>query len=215
MAVGFGIDISIYPPVVSLEDDDMGYIVSFDSHGGTFIPAIGVVTGAAIGTLPTAPTRAGFSFSGWFTQPAGEGTAITAETVPSASMTAHAFWTATTIPIGECYMTVDDDAASPVPKGSTKTVEVSFFDGAGVSMTPDTVTWSLYTGPGALVGTREDVYATPAATVRIVLSGADHLVSMAQETRRLVIKATYTSTDGAGLPLVAEFGYPVTDITGM
>jgi uncharacterized repeat protein (TIGR02543 family) len=188
--------------------------VAFDSQGGSSVASRTVNDGAALGTLPTDPTRAGYTFAGWYSAVSG-GTAITASTIVTADMTAYARWTAEDTPVGEGYMTVDDDAASPVAEGSTKTVEVSFFDEAGAAMVPDTVTWSLYTGPRALVGAREDVSATPAATVRIVLSGADHLVSMAQESRRLVIKATYTSTDGAGLPLVAEFGYPVTDITGM
>lgn len=215
MAVGFGIEIAFAPLGVALEDDDMGYIVSFDSQGGTFLPARGVITGAAIGALPTPPTRTGYTFTGWFTTALTGGVAITAETIPEAAMTAFARWALSTLPVGECAMTADESVADYVAEGSTKTVEISFTDEAGVAMIPDAVTWSLYNGPGSIVNAREDVSITPAATVRIVLSGLDHVVTMEHEARNLVVKATYTSSDGASLPLVAGFSYSVTDVTGI
>jgi uncharacterized repeat protein (TIGR02543 family) len=188
--------------------------VTFDSQGGSAAPYEDIGVGAAIATIPV-PSRTGYNFLGWFTQALGAGTRVLATTIPTADMTVYASWIAATAPVGECYMTADDNAADPVAEGSTKTVEVSFFDETDVAMVPDTVTWSLYNGPGVLVHAHEDVPATPGATVRIVLSGLDHEVTMAQETRRLIVKATYTSTDGAGLPLVAELGYPVTDVAGI
>lgn len=214
MAIGFGIDIAISPPVVSLEDDDMGYIVSFDSHGGSFIPAIGVVTGSAIGTLPTPPTRVGFSFTGWFTTPTTGGLEVTSSTVPTASMTAHARWASSETPVGEASISFDDAAINPAPEGSTKVVIASFFDSLGIALLPTHVTWSLFNAPGELIGTRRDIEITPATSVHIVLSGLDHVYTMVGELRRLVIEALYTSTDGVDLPLVAEIEYPVTDIAG-
>jgi uncharacterized repeat protein (TIGR02543 family) len=188
--------------------------VTFDSQGGSAAPYEDIGVGDAIATIPV-PARTGFNFQGWFTQPIGAGTRVLATTIPMAAMTVYASWAAAVATVGECYMAADDGAADPVAEGSTKTVEVSFFDEAGTAMVPDTVTWSLYNGPGVLVHAHEDVPATSGATVRIVLSGLDHAVTMAQETRRLVVQATYTSTDGASLPLVGEFQYPVTDVTGI
>jgi len=188
--------------------------VTFDSQGGSAAQAQDVTIGSVIGTIPV-PYRAGYVFLGWFTRAAGAGTLVLATTIPTADMTVYASWIAATAPVGACYMTADEGAIDSVAEGSTKTVEVSFFDEAGTAMIPDAVTWSLYNGPEALVNARADVAVTPAATVRIVLSGLDHQVTMAQETRRLVVQATYTSTDGASLPLVAEFEYPVTDVAGI
>jgi len=214
MAVGFGLEIAIAPPVVALEEDDMGYIVSFDSQGGSFVPAIGVVTGSAIGTLPTPPMRTGYIFAGWFTTPNTGGVEITVATVPSSHMNAYARWTLLNLPIGECRMSADSGASNPVAEGSSKTIEIAFFDEAGTPVIPSAVNWSLYTRQGVVVNFRSSVSVTPGSVVRIVLSGADHATTAWKAERVLVVRATYTSTDGAGLPLVGEFCYAVDNIIG-
>lgn len=71
------------------------YTVTFNANGGTTPTASKSVTYASTyGTLPT-PTRAGYTFSGWYTASSG-GSKITSTTTVSitASQTLYAHWTA-------------------------------------------------------------------------------------------------------------------------
>jgi len=56
------------------------YEISFDSQGGTTFEPIEVLENSKIGTLPT-PKKVGFTFLGWFTEPNGLGTNVTANTI--------------------------------------------------------------------------------------------------------------------------------------
>ena len=70
------------------------YTVTFDANGGTVTPETMKVTyGCLYGELPT-PTRKGFTFVGWFTNPNG-GTQVKAdaEVTTAADRTLHAHWT--------------------------------------------------------------------------------------------------------------------------
>jgi uncharacterized repeat protein (TIGR02543 family) len=61
-------------------------VLVLDAHGGAVSPAMHTVTyGAVVGALPT-PTRSGYAFSGWYTQPGG-GTPYIASTVHSSAAT--------------------------------------------------------------------------------------------------------------------------------
>ena len=74
------------------------YTVTFNANGGTTPTATKDVTYAsAYGTLPT-PTRTGYAFLGWFTDP-DSGTQITAGTVVTitAAQTLYAHWEAMSI----------------------------------------------------------------------------------------------------------------------
>lgn len=55
------------------------------------------VSGGNVGSLPTAPTRSGYTFSGWNTQANGNGTAFTAITPVIGDITVYAQWTANQI----------------------------------------------------------------------------------------------------------------------
>lgn len=68
------------------------YTVKFDSDGGTTVADVtGIAPNTTI-TLPTAPTKSGYTFSGWFTGRNGSGTAFTAATVVTSNMTVYAKW---------------------------------------------------------------------------------------------------------------------------
>ena len=70
------------------------YTVTFDANGGTVTPETMKVTyGCLYGELPT-PTRKGYTFVGWFTNPNG-GTQVKAdaEVTTAADRTLHAHWT--------------------------------------------------------------------------------------------------------------------------
>ena len=82
--------------LVVLKLPQITYTVTFDKNGGDTeaSPAIKeVISGGNVGMLPTAPTRSGYTFIGWNTQANGSGTAFTATTVVTGSITVYAQWT--------------------------------------------------------------------------------------------------------------------------
>jgi uncharacterized repeat protein (TIGR02543 family) len=71
------------------------YTLAFDALGGAVAPASKTVTcGAAAGVLPV-PTRGGYAFGGWFTEPDGAGARYDSATVYIATVdtTLYAKWT--------------------------------------------------------------------------------------------------------------------------
>jgi len=72
------------------------YTVTFNKNGGdteadpTTKPA---AHGGNVGTLPTEPTRTGYTFSSWNTETNGSGTEFTATTEVTADLTVYAQWT--------------------------------------------------------------------------------------------------------------------------
>jgi uncharacterized repeat protein (TIGR02543 family) len=73
--------------------DDLAssYMISFNSQGGSALSPIVGAYGSPV-TLPT-PTRAGYTFGGWYTTAACTGTAYTATTMPATNPTLYAKWT--------------------------------------------------------------------------------------------------------------------------
>ena len=94
-----GKSISLFSPgeiVLTPEWEPNTYTVTFNAQGGTVSPDSKSVTyDATYGTLPT-PTRTGYTFDGWFTEPGTSGTQITVSTTVhiTADQTLHAHWTA-------------------------------------------------------------------------------------------------------------------------
>jgi uncharacterized repeat protein (TIGR02543 family) len=79
--------------------DSYSYTVTFDSDGGTAAnPATETVASptTTIDGLPVAPTRTGYNFGGWYTEPGGLGTSFTALTEVTANITVYAKWTGVT-----------------------------------------------------------------------------------------------------------------------
>jgi uncharacterized repeat protein (TIGR02543 family)/LPXTG-motif cell wall-anchored protein len=73
------------------------YTVTFDSQSADTAasPTSKVIlSGAALGTLPTKPVKNGYTFGGWWTQPNGGGTQIAAYTTITGNSTAFAKWNA-------------------------------------------------------------------------------------------------------------------------
>jgi uncharacterized repeat protein (TIGR02543 family) len=71
------------------------YTVTFDQNGGDTQASPGakeVISGGSVGTLPTVPTRSGYTFNGWNTEANGNGTAFTATTTITGSITVYAQW---------------------------------------------------------------------------------------------------------------------------
>ncbi|MBB6670090.1 InlB B-repeat-containing protein [Cohnella nanjingensis] len=77
--------------------DAMNYAVTFDKNGGDADANPAVITavyGGNVGTLPTPPTRTGYSFAGWNTKANGQGDPFNATTAVTADITVYAQWTA-------------------------------------------------------------------------------------------------------------------------
>ena len=88
--------------------------VTFDSNGGTDVPAATVAYGGVYGKLPT-PTREEYTFSGWWTARDSGGTQITAKTPVTKSHTVYARWTPVPTPTPSPTPGEDDPDATPEP----------------------------------------------------------------------------------------------------
>jgi uncharacterized repeat protein (TIGR02543 family) len=97
------------------------YIVTFDGQTATTPPSpssIYVLSPATtVGSLPTAPTKTGYNFGGWFTQTNGNGTAFTASSVVTGNITVYAKWNTNAYTV-----TFDDQGATTLVSPTNKTV---------------------------------------------------------------------------------------------
>jgi uncharacterized repeat protein (TIGR02543 family) len=97
------------------------YTVIFDGAGGS--PAnqtLTVTDGASLGysSMPPAPSRSGYSFTGWYTTANSGGSEFTAYTTVSGNITVYARWGSGT----STQYTVIFDAAEGSPANQTRTV---------------------------------------------------------------------------------------------
>jgi uncharacterized repeat protein (TIGR02543 family) len=92
-------------------------VATFDSNSGSLVTA-GATTTATTLAAPTAPTRAGYRFDGWFAASNLSGTAITFPYTHArtADFTLYAKWTA-----NDLVVTFDSNSGSLVTAGATKT----------------------------------------------------------------------------------------------
>jgi uncharacterized repeat protein (TIGR02543 family) len=113
--------------VTFLVQDQQSYTITFNSNGGSAVPPITQLFGSAVAT-PTAPTLAGNTFAGWFSD-VGLTTPYTFTTMPSANITLYAKWTSINYSIafnsngGSAVATITQAAGSAVttPTAPTKT----------------------------------------------------------------------------------------------
>jgi uncharacterized repeat protein (TIGR02543 family) len=188
--------------------------VTFDSQGGSAAHYEDVILGESIATIPV-PSRIGFNFLGWFTQALGAGERILAATIPIADMTAYALWVPSNSPSGIGSIIFESGAFLDVNEGSSKAIVASFVDESGAAFIPSAIFWSLYNGQGEVINTRLNVPAAPASSVRIILSGDDNKSVARRAERVVVLRATYTGTDGVSATAVGECRYSVNNITGI
>lgn len=97
---------------------------------------------------------------------------------------------------------------------STYVVDFNFTDEDEAAVVPNALTWSLLNGEGAVINGRLEVSITPAASVTIVLSGAD-LVASEGSTRVVLIEATYDSDLGSDLPLRDTVTFQIANLIGV
>ena len=78
--------------VVHAQWTQIPFSVTFEEHGGTTVPNETFVSGGSV-TLPADPTRAGYTFNGWFTAQTG-GTKYNSSFSPTdGNLVVHAQWT--------------------------------------------------------------------------------------------------------------------------
>ncbi|MBF4691958.1 leucine-rich repeat protein [Fusibacter ferrireducens] len=89
-------DIKTFDLTVIKKDHVTTYVsVGFNSNAGTTeaTPELMTVeTGKPIGSLPTAPTKTGYTFKGWNTALDGTGSVFLADTIITSNMTVYAQW---------------------------------------------------------------------------------------------------------------------------
>ncbi len=106
------------------------FIVTFDGDGATVEanPTTKTVTSPAttVDALPTAPTKNGYTFAGWWAEKNGGGTEFTVGTVVIASVTVYAKW----VPVVACTPETDLAFCQRLGKNCGS---VTYFDNCGTS----------------------------------------------------------------------------------
>ena len=92
---------------------------------------------------------------------------------------------------------------------STFIIHITFIDADGTEVVPNAINWDLKNSSGRIINSRDNVSVTPAATIDIVLSGADLAITETGDKLRFLLgRAVYNSVKyGNNLPLnfVAKF----------
>jgi len=132
------------------------YTVTFDKNASDATEAdpvtkIVIVPTTNINPLPAAPTRTGYTFTGWKTQPDGSGTTFDETTTISASTTVYAKWTLNTLTIGY---------ANGGGTGSVPTSPTSAAYGTNVTMPANPYTRTGYSFAGWAVSGTDSVSGT-------------------------------------------------------
>ena len=83
--------IAVIVLVVALEMRDPGFTVTFDSKGGTDVPAHNQMYGELL-EIPEPPTREGYRFTGWYTDAACDILWNVEERTIETDMTLYAGW---------------------------------------------------------------------------------------------------------------------------
>lgn len=102
---------------------------------------------------------------------------------------------------------------------STYIITCAFTDEDGAAVVPGTVTWTLMDSDGTVINSREDVSATPASSVDVVLSGDDLQVlsgETANEVKRVfLVEYVYDSNAGNNLPGKDHAIFVLENLTGV
>ncbi|CAB4648778.1 unannotated protein [freshwater metagenome] len=85
--------------VVHAQWTQIPFTVSFEEHGGTAVPDSTFVSGGTL-ALPAEPTRAGYTFNGWFTAQTGGTKYGSIASPPDGNLVVHAQWTAVAVVSG-------------------------------------------------------------------------------------------------------------------
>lgn len=100
----------------------------------------------------------------------------------------------------------------------TFVVDITFKGLDGGPLTPNSgLTWTLTDSHSNVVNSREAVVIAPSSTITIVLSGDDLALGglLYGKSRKILIKGTFDSTLGNGLPLTEEALFFIEDFTAL
>jgi uncharacterized repeat protein (TIGR02543 family) len=166
------------------------YTVTFDDQSATVPPNPTSKTVASpattVATLPTAPTKTGYIFGGWYTETSGGGTVFTAITVVTASITVYAKWT-----INKYTLTLSQSVGCSTTTGGGL---VSHGVATAISATSkvgyEFVNWNVTSGTGVTIG---DVNS---ATTNVSLTSGDANVRAIFQAKTYTL--TITVNPGAG-----------------
>jgi uncharacterized repeat protein (TIGR02543 family) len=186
--------------------------VAYDSQGGSAVASGTTVTGGSISVSPGTPTRAGYTFAGWFAASVG-GTALAFPHVhgKTADFTLFAQWTASTPP--DSSSTSSAPAVSPpdtAPSSSNTTPLSSQSDGTTTTSTTAPMTAASTAGGPRLTGPKKvragktmSVIAegfAPGEAVLMSLNGGGkpkRVVADAEGRVRLTVKLTSETRSGS------------------
>ena len=146
-----------------------GWFVMFNSQGGTAV-AQQTVDNNGTATEPTAPSRTGYTFGGWYTDSqCSDGTAYNFSTAVTQNITLYAKWTLTpfTITTPESFeVTVDGSAATTATIGQTVTLTIK----SGYTLTGSITVTDANSQTVALTDKGNDTYefTMPPSNVNVV-----------------------------------------------
>jgi hypothetical protein len=105
---------------------------------------------------------------------------------------------------------------TPAVERSTYVLQASFADETGAAAVPNAgLTWTLLKKDGSVVNGRQNVAITSAASITIVLHGADLALTAGEsKTRKLYIQGTYNSSIGSNLEIKDELTFSIVNLTG-
>lgn len=101
---------------------------------------------------------------------------------------------------------------------STLVINYAFTDEDSVAATPVSATWTLSDCEGAIINNREDVtIASLSTSIDIVVSGDDLAMQSANDDghRVFLVKGTYNSTLGSGLPFTDQCDFFIEGFVGI
>jgi arylsulfatase len=133
-------------------------VLTFDAQNGTASTTKTVPTGSPVGELPE-PSRSGYTFGGWYTQPDGGGVQYTESATASGSITLYAKWTEVASTGVEDRLQVE---AKFYPSTFDKTVHLAGAEGC---------TLTVVTAAGAAVHTQKVANAEETIALEMLPSG--------------------------------------------
>ena len=174
------------------------YTVTFDSTGGSGVPSITRQYGKTLGTLPT-PTKIGYTFKGWFTEPSG-GTQVNASTVVKGNVTYYAQWT----PIKYYLKLVNNDGTA-----TNRNIQLEY--GTGYSLSNYQPARSGYTLAGwSTSSTATSPQYSSTQTVTNLTSNPNQTVTLYAVWRVRTYTISFNSSGGSNVASIArEHGKPL------